>query len=233
MNELFGREDVFPISLGYNCTVKSFIEVLGQRDKIPYLRQPFDWLGTSMWSICKVIENDFTDFANREKIQMRRRFTNSSDEYPTNIVYNIPFLHDYGGHFKQISDAKWAEVTENYNRRIERWKTTLASDKHKIFIRLEMHDASRIQYFDDEYMNPLEEKTYIEKFADMMKDRGVSYTILFISRIHPTYWDTPHRICTIHIGKGSGREYMSGTVIDGILRNNRDFIHSCICSSTN
>ncbi len=178
-----------------------------------------------MWSICKIIENDFADFASREKIHMCRRFTNSLDEYPTNILYNIPFMHDYSGHIKNVSNAKWTEVTENYTRRIERWKTTLASDKHKVFIRLEMHKAPRIQYFDEEYTDPKDEKVYVEQFADLMKNQGISYTILFLSRIQPSGWDLQHRICTIHIGEGS---FMSGSVIECILRGNRELIHSSL-----
>ena len=221
MNSFFNRTDLFPISLGFNCHVKVFIEILGERDHIPYLRQPFDWLGTPMWSICELIQNDFKDLTNRECIVNRRRFVEKDTEFPTNTLYNTVFVHDYGKDIDCISDDKWNQVHQDYLRRIKRWNDTLICGKTMLFIRLEEDCVERVEYPGTK-KGP--EYTYVESFAKLMKQKGIPFILLYLTTTHETNWDPDLNICSIQFKKDHPSTIVSAMAIEKILNANKSFI---------
>lgn len=226
MHGLFKNPNIIPISLGYNCHVKVFIDRIGETQNRIYLHQPFDWLGSPMWAICKAIETNFSGFTDRSLIQLRKRFSDKSDEFLTHSEYNFSFVHDFGKNGKTISDEKWIEVSEKYQRRIERWKSILEKGSSLLFIRLETDKANRIEY--PEFKQEKDEKYYVEKFADSMKANHVNSKILFLSTSYPTEYDKERNICTIQFKKKRDTDIVGADQIDQILQMNSAFIRSCL-----
>jgi hypothetical protein len=229
MQFITGLRDIIPISLGYNCHVKVFIDRLGEREERAYLHQPFDWIGTPMWSICEIIESDFADMANREMIPLRAKFTDKPDLFRVHSRYNLTFQHDFGKDVQTIPESKWADVSEKYARRIERWKNTLDSGKHILFIRLEMDFAHRIQY--PEFQRPHDEKHYVEHFAELMKEKKIPFTVLFLTTSFPKGFDEERNICSIQFQKKKQTDIIGADPIQFIIEKNAPFIQLCIRNS--
>lgn len=222
----FGNLNMIPISLGYNCHVKVFIDRIGEAQKRTYLHQPFDWVGSPMWSVYEAVKVDFSGFVDRSSISLRKRFTDKSDDYLTHSVYNFCFLHDFGKDIRSISEEKWTDVQEKYIRRIERWNSTLAKKEPLLFIRLEQDALNRIEY--PEFQREGDEKYYVEQFAELMKAKGVSYRILFLSTTAAKGYDPDRRICTVHFVKKRPTDILGADQIQQIVLANLDFIHQCI-----
>jgi hypothetical protein len=227
MNSFFGRSDFFPISLGFNCHVKVFIEQLGEKDRIPYLRQPFDWLGTPMWSICDMVASDFKDLANREYIVLRRRFVEKDTKYLTNTIYNAAFVHDYGKDISNVSDEKWKQVEEDYSRRIKRWNATLTCGKPILFLRLEEDAVERVDYPGSIREHP--EYYYVESFAKLMKEKGVPFVILYLTTSTEMRWDRDLHICSIQFKKEPS-VIVSAAAIERILNANKPFVWKALAT---
>jgi hypothetical protein len=217
---------MIPISLGYNCHVKVYIDRIGESIERAYFHQPFDWIGTPMWAICEAIETDFSGFCDRSLITLRKRFADKPDEFLTHSQYIFSYIHDFGKNIHSISEEKWKAVSEKYQRRIERWKTTLQSGKPLLFIRLETDQANRIEY--PEFEREHDEKFYVEKFADLMKTASIPFTLLFLSTSYPQAYDKERNICTIQFKKVQATHIIGADSIEKILQMNMTFIHSCL-----
>lgn len=223
MQAFFGTRSI-PISLGYNCHVKVFIDRIGELENRAYLHQPFDWLGSPMWSICEAVESDFSGFMDKTAIAPRRRFEDKPSVLLTHSTYNFCFLHDFGK-TPQMTDASWNTVSEKYVRRIERWNTTLAKNE-LLFIRLETDTANRIEY--PEFRREGDEKHYVERFADFMKSKGISFKILFLTTTYPKGYDNERNICYVQFAKKRESDIIGADQIEQIVRANRAFIYSCM-----
>jgi hypothetical protein len=222
----FEHINMIPISLGYNCHVRVFIDRIGEIQKRTYLHQPFDWVGSPMWSVYEAVKANFSGFADRSSISLRKRFTDKPDEYLTHSVYNLCFLHDFGKDIRNVSEEKWNEVQEKYIRRIDRWNNTLAKKEPILFIRLEPDRANRIEY--PEFQREADEKSYVERFAELMQTKGISYTILFLSTTYPKHYDPDRRICTVNFVKKRPADIIGADHIQQIVMGNLDFIHTCL-----
>lgn len=53
------------VPLGYVCNVTSLSDTLHKRNAA----YPFDRVGTPMWAVYELIENNFTDFLNKQNIR--------------------------------------------------------------------------------------------------------------------------------------------------------------------
>ncbi len=226
----FGRTDLYPISLGFNCHVTVFIERLGDKDHRFYERQPFDWIGTPMWSITELISNSFADLCKRECIELRQRFVKQPSAFLTNTKYNVAFVHDYGKNPTSISTEKWNEVQMKYDRRISRWNATLASRRPLLFIRLEESPLERVKYPDS--TREQDEFHYVKVFSKQMQEKKVKFVVLYLSTTLPTQFDAEYSICVISFKKTSPDVIVSGDHIFAILKANHAFIQKTLRSIT-
>jgi hypothetical protein len=232
MNALFGRPDVIPVSLGYSCHVKVFCEMLSDMDYgsgAP--RQPFDWLGTPMWSVNEIVANDFADLTDRTKIKPRKRFVFDQTQYLTHNTYNVVYLHDYGKDIHAIPDNIWESADEAYRRRVERWHKTLASKRPILFIRLEQDKKERIKYpeFSGSVEDKGEDEAYqVERFAEMMRAKGINCMVLFLCTSYQRSYNEEKRICTVQYAKQDAKIITSGDHIMSIVQANIGFIRGCM-----
>lgn len=233
MQDCFGSTHVFPISLGYSCHVKVFIDMIFEKERMPNPRLPFDWIGTSMWSICKLLETKFDQFTDTSVIDQRKRFTDAPKLYITNTLYNTPFLHDYGKDgtdISTISEEKWEKVEDDYKRRIERLYQLLDATKHLnktiVFLRLEQDKRKRIEY--PEFQQEHEEPYFLEKFASIMKERGVRFLVLYFTTSYETKHDTENNICYVKYGVKDPEMVLGAEQINLIYQANIGFIKKAI-----
>ena len=192
MNKL--KPHVTPISLGWNCHVALFIQELGDSEHKFYERQVFDWLGIPMWSINRLIENNFDKLLDKDLIIPRKRYTYKNDKIYSHTLYDIRFLHDFA---KNMSN--YTEFQEKYNRRIERFWNILNSGQELLFFRLEQDHYNRIQY--EEFKQEEDEKAHLEKFADTLRNKNVKYTIIYFTTSSPKYFDKERRIIYVQFAK--------------------------------
>lgn len=209
--------NVLPISLGYNCHIRSCIDILFPATGFSEDKQrcPFDWIGTPMWAICRILTEDFKDFATTSLIQQRQRYMHTKQLYPTHSLYNTVFLHDIPN----------KETEEKYARRIERFRQILTSGRPLFFLRLEESTHNRIvrqefsQYVGDEL-------SYIRQFLELMKERGVICAVLQItSKVQTPVVEAEGNLLRLPIPKHSSTVYSaSGIQLANILRNHSEFI---------
>jgi len=223
MQNLLNIPNVIPVSLGYTCHPSMFITALGFQDKKFYERYVFDWVGSPMWSICKLIEEDFSDLNTKELFVYKNHFTGKEESYITNTKYNIIFAHDY---HNTMTDVHHKEIKEKYDRRISRFKNLLSSGKPILFIRAE-RDRPRLINF-PEYGITEPEKFYVEKFSKMMRDRGVPFKILYFTSSYPRGWDPVNKICYVQFKKKDPDISVTGDQIMEICKANLGFIQSAL-----
>jgi hypothetical protein len=225
MNKVFSRPKTYPISLGFNCHVKVFIDMLGEMDNTIYMRLPFDWIGTPMWAICDLFENNFEDFTNQTYYEIKQRYENKKNKYLINTKYDFVFVHDYGKSFKNIPKETYEKVEEDYKRRVLRFQSILQSPMKLLFIRLEQDITNRVDL--PEKQQEHNEYYYVEKFADILQSKGYTFTILYITTSEKTGFDKEKHICRIQYANPSNK-IMGGEEIKQIIFHNQKFINMCL-----
>ncbi len=225
MNKVFSRPNTYPISLGFNCHVKVFIDMLGEMDSTIYKRLPFDWIGTPMWAICDLFKHNFQDFTKKEFYKVKPRFSNKEDLYLTHDKYDFVFVHDYGKTIDTIPEEKYKKVEEDYKRRVLRFNAILNSPMKLLFIRLEQEIENRIELPDKQKEH--EEYFYVEQFADLLKEKGHTFTILYLTTSQKTGFDKVRNICRIQYANPE-KKLMGGEEIKQIIFHNQQFIKMCL-----
>jgi hypothetical protein len=194
------------ISLGYNCFPKKYTIEIG----ISQETNLFDYIGTPMWSINKLFENNFVDFLNINEFENIQVFTNQ--KMITNKKYNIKFPHDFPHitkksnivihvpfknkdylkfKFKFIKNnkfniSKYFDTFKNiYERRINRIKNILSNETKILFIRFEESQKNRIIY--NSYKDNLKklELEYLIDYSNIIKKAypNLKFKIIYISSI--------------------------------------------------
>lgn len=148
--DLFNDYNV--MSLGFNCFPKRIIqEVLN----IKCETHMFDYIGTSIWGINLMFDDDFEEFGNKNMYKQKKCLLNeTSDNNLVHIKYNIRPAHElFNDNFNDIFQT----FSEKYLRRKNRLYDLLNSNKPIIFLRLKESMKYRIvddgveQYSIDEF----------------------------------------------------------------------------------
>ena len=199
--------------------------MLGEMDTKIYMRIPFDWIGTPMWAICDLLENNFEDFTNKDCYELKTRFTHKEDKYLTHSKYDFVFVHDYGKSIENIPEEKYKKVEEDYNRRVLRFQSILNSPMKLFFIRLEQDISNRIGL--PEQQNEHDEYYYVEKFADLLLSKGYTFTILYITTSQKKGYDKQKHICRIQYANPD-KKIIGGEELKQIIFHNQQLIGMCL-----
>ena len=226
MDTLLNLADDVPISLGKSCYTSMFISELAKQDNKTYDRYVFDWLGSPMWSICKLIEDDFADLNTTQYFVYKNHFDTKNESYVTNTKYNIIFAHDYGINVDKRPAEQLARVKAKYDDRIQRFRDVLASGKRILFFRLERDTPGLINFPEDNITEP--ELFYVQKFAQLMSAKGVNCRIVFFTSSNPTGWDPVNKICSVHFDHIAPKTVLMEKDITAIFTANLDFIKTSI-----
>ena len=224
MNKILNTTAI-PVSLGWNCHVALFLQDLGDMEKTRYERQVFDWFGCHMWSVCEMLENDFAYLTNRSMIVPRDRLEDKILIILSHTKYDLRFLHEFKNQYN-ITDTQWTEFETKYARRIQRFKELCASKKPLLFFRLEEDQYNRIQY--PEFKKEHNEKYYVERFADIMKEQGVPFQIIFFTTSFQRGYDSERNILYVQFGKANLKVEIGADQMMDILKANLPLIRQFI-----
>lgn len=225
MNALFNAAGHVPISLGFNCHVAMFIEKLAKMDSCFYERQLFDWLGSPMWGIYELVKNDFADFL--KGLVVRQRYVYKDEAYPINTRYDMSFLHDFGVNVKTIQPNVMSIVSGRYGRRIERMRALLLDQRRLLFIRVERDPSDKVVCPESAASIRGETESMV-LFADLLKEKGTLYTIVYLTFSEPTRFDVERRICYVHFNKVNPLINFTNDRIMRIIKENSNFIKECL-----
>lgn len=172
------------ISLGYSCFPKKYLIYIQRSAETHF----FDWLGTSLWTICDLIENDFDVFDDSSQFENMQIYPNR--KIMTEKKYYIRLVHD------DIRDSnKLKDFIDKYKRRANRFIDLMKTGKEVLFIRYQDHEINRIIH--DEYKEKLKhnEFYYIEKLVQIIKNKyHDNFKILFINNKKSEISDDKHII---------------------------------------
>jgi len=222
------------MSLGCNCTLKSYIKL--------YIDQPtyiFDWIGSPMWGINKLINNNFDLFNNNDYGPLKI-YNNKSDIIYCNKKYFFKFIHDlqpdtdinanktlllndkYGG----IIKVNYVNVfKKKYQRRIDSFIELLNSHKLVVFLRLEENMNDKLFY--DEYKESysIPEIDHIQEYMNILKNKypKLNYKLIYFTKSHST--EIKDNLLIIHDNININNEAKN---IDILMNNNKDIIDKFI-----
>jgi hypothetical protein len=194
MNKLIEKFDSVS-SLGYNCYTKLYFN----SKKMDQETQFFDYIGTSVWSIIDLLNNDFEGMFDKSNYTIMNVMKTGDDNQflVVNEKYFIRSKHE----FKKTLDRKFDPETlneykinseelddfiEKMKRRKERFMNMLANNNSLLFIRYEEDPAGRLdlKQFDEKF-----NLSYIDGLkilSDMFKkiNPAKKITILNLSHRH-------------------------------------------------
>ena len=178
------------LSLGYNCSIKLFLKQIGIEQETHF----FDYIGSSMWAINELIENNFEDSLNLKYFK-KMKILEEKESIITNSKYYLRFLHDFKLCAKKVNskaflgntDTITKEFISKYTRRIERLINIFNGSQPIIFLRIE-EPVNRIKYpqYADKFNN--NELSYIINFSTLLKLKysSLKFGIIFLSTTEET-----------------------------------------------
>jgi len=235
------------LSLGYNCFIKKYINDIG----ISQETNLFDYIGTSMWTINKLFENDFIDLFNIDEYE-NIQILKDGEKVITNKRYYIRFMHDFknlqNGNDRKLllnNDNKkfimntlinynimdemkkrFNSFKETYIRRINRLKNILNTEKNILFIRFEEPQENRIIY--NEYKENFKklELEYIKDFSNIIKLQypNLNFKIIYISNTHKLNYLKDFNIIILNTDKKIDSWGNSSSILINIFEINKKFL---------
>lgn len=205
-------------SLGYNCCVKRYIDIIAKKGATNL----FDYIGSSMWSINKLLENDFQDLFDINMYKNMEIIANCN--IITNEKYYFRFLHD----LKTMDNFK--KFKESYERRIIRFKEELNNKNKILFIRLEEPKQDRIIY--DQYKEYFQknELEYLKDYSIIIKTKypKLIFKIIFISETFETSILEEHNILILKKNNEVVNWDNCMLIFKQLFEENKEIIHKFI-----
>jgi hypothetical protein len=182
------------ISLGHNCYFAMFIKSVLVRQETHF----FDYIGSAMWGINELFQNDFVDFFNKENFEKMEIIQNIDINFMSNRKYYVRLLHD----------LKYSDFNNGFNscmkkflRRKERLYEILSNTNNIIFFRFEEPMQDRIIYPEHKTKFNIPEIEHIIFFSNLIKKKfpQINFAIVFFSISNDDYSDINNNIITINI----------------------------------
>jgi len=206
------------LSLGYNCCVKKYIDTIAKKGPTNL----FDYIGSSMWAINKLFENDFQDLFDINMYKNMEIIPNYN--VITNEKYYFRFLHD----LKTMDNFK--KFKESYKRRIIRFEEELNNKNKILFIRLEEPRQDRIIY--DQYKEYFQknELEYLKDFSTIIKTKipKLNFKIIFISETFETSILEEHNILILKKNNEVVNWDNCMLIFKKLFEENKEIIHKFI-----
>lgn len=192
------------ISIGSTCFVKKFMLSIGINQETEF----FDYIGTPVWSITDLINNDFKNLFNYNDYKNIKILCDKDDSYNiTHIPYFLVFKHDFSQTHKQltfpIKIPEFNGFKDKYSRRIIRFKNLLHNSSSILFIRYEQYKNYIIHdIYKDKYKKS--ELTQLREFSSMLKKKYINlqFNILFFySNVDESFYDNDYNILILKNNK--------------------------------
>jgi hypothetical protein len=228
------------VSLGYNCFIKKFLD-----SKISQETNFFDWIGTSMWSINLLIEDDFKDiFQLRDLIYIQTVTSGNIQHAVTHKKYYLRFPHDLqkddveniGAYFRR---PMWQtrtrlqnilKIKDSYVRRATRFNQFLKTQQKILFIRFEEKLQDRIIHKTYEKYFLHTELEHVIFFSKLIKRKyqQLQFEIIFISGTNENNYDSDNNILILKDTIGITWDKCADE-LRVLFDDNMDFILASIC----
>jgi hypothetical protein len=193
LQEIFKKYDKV-LSLGSNCFIKSFLKF----NNIDQETHFFDYIGSPMWGIINLFENDFLDVDNIEDYD-NVQITPALKIF-TNKKYYLRFKHvkNIYSNENSINIYEFNKLQESLKRKIQRIKDIFNSNNKILLLRMEQDNKDRIDY-ENYPQNNKEESGYIIQFTDMIKRKypEISFNIIYITSKGELNYDKNNNILTL------------------------------------
>jgi hypothetical protein len=184
-------ENLFPsfdtvISLGYNCFPKLYINRYVKSSET----QIFDYLGTPVWALNKLIENKWEGLTDSTKFTPHSFFDHKKNQILAHDNYHICFPHDV----KQKTDFDSPVFKDKIQRRIQRFEETVRNSSRLLFIRLTIDKYVKHDEAEDTPEQAL------EKFVTLIKTtyECPSVTVIYINS-EKDGWNNDHTILFVKV----------------------------------
>jgi len=168
------------IPLGYVCNVSSMLAKMKVRNKA----YPFDRVGSPMWAVYELFENDFDGFLSEENMVCEPLFEDKRIKF----VYDKRYYIRTESNVKDISQSYLKKLQNKMPIRIQRLTNALKENNTVLFIRSQepkIHKYLGKRVIDEEYQKKYEksEYDYLVLFSQLVKTRypTLEFKILFLS----------------------------------------------------
>jgi hypothetical protein len=210
MDILLNKHDKI-ISLGSTCFIKLFMDGYGIKQETSF----FDWVGSAMWGINKLIECNFENVFNRNDYKFVQTVI-GTEIMVMNTNFYLIFKHDFSTipltvspalityQEKQIIDKKFQDFKNTYTRRFERFKCLLNGSDKILFIRQEQNMKNRIIRSDYIKLFKQPELYYLIEFTKIIKKMYpvLKFNIIYISHTCQNDYLPDHNIIIINDSRG-------------------------------
>lgn len=182
------------ISLGSNCYVKFFLKHIKYEQETFF----FDNIGSPMWSVCELINNDFDDVLNFNDYNSEIIIKGYA-RIVTNKKYNLKFKHDLRDLTTGCNGVEFLKFKETYDRRIKRFQDLLSSEDNVLFIRFEEIKENRMINKSYDEKNKISELEYIKLFSEFITTNfpNLKFKIIFISKTWGNKVDETNKIVIV------------------------------------
>jgi hypothetical protein len=126
----------------------------------------------------------------------------------------------------QISQAQFDHVKSKFDTRVKLFRDLLQSGKPIVFFRVERDTPGLINFPEDGITEP--ELFYVQKFAQLMKQRNVNCKIVFFTSTNPTGWDETNKICSVHFEHDTPKQILMEKDIITVFTDNQHFIKTSL-----
>ena len=120
---------------------------------------------------------------------------------------------------------------EKYNRRVQRYLSLLEGkdvSKELLFIRVESDGHVTVHCPESSRGDWSDEYTPLQEFAELLRGRGLKYSIVYLTYTWPTHWDEEKRICYVNFKKVDYKQRFTSQKIEEILKENLDFVQDSL-----
>jgi len=163
------------VSLGSTCCIKAWLRAYNIEGETNF----YDWVGSSMWGIVKLLEDPHNetifDINHHKYIR-----TLNSDEKLNITLFTV--------------------MKDTYSRRLTRFVEMLNNSNKLLFIRQEQNISDRIMTLEQEQMFATTELEYLITFTKLLKTKypTLKFDILFFSHSNETCHLPEHNIIILH-----------------------------------
>ena len=220
MDKIFKNFDRV-LSLGTSCFIKSFLQKYG----ISQETNLFDNIGSPMWGICELFENNFeglSEIENYDRLNISKGLSILS-----NKKYYLRFKHeDYMFKNNNVQNKPLSTLFKTLERRADRFKEHLKNNKKVLLVRLEQDDSKRVMYPEYENKNNDNEREYIVKFSQFLKlnYKDLDFFIIYISKKNSQHYDEINNILTLFNKNDTMTWGDCNEKLNSIFLENMDFI---------
>lgn len=188
MDKLFEKFNVV-MSLGYNCYTKLYLN----SKKIEQETHFFDYIGTSVWTIIDLLNNDFEGVFDNENYEIMNVMKEGDDQYlVVNKKYFIRCKHEFKKSLETkkfqkdmvIDDDELNDFIEKMKRRKVRFMNLLLNNDSLLLIRYEEDPTGRHDFkeYDEKYTISYMENLQI--LSDMFKKINPEKKIIILDISH-------------------------------------------------